>query len=340
MNVQLKNRSTIEIRITALWIICEAFAGGIIHALKIPISGLVVGGSAVICICLLGWHAQSKTQIIKSTLIVAIFKMMLSPQSPPMAYLAVFFQGALGQLMLQNKRAYVAKMFAFAMLALLESGVQRVLVMTLVYGKDLWQVINEVVSKLFKLKQTHQVSQLLIFIYLLLHLAAGFLAAYAAKKIITQAMIWRNRYGEFIFNTSINESLGLNKNGQQTIKIPWKRILLAVAMLAVYLNSLGWLGTPLVPLGLVSRMLIRAIAILALWYWLLGPLVQAWLKKWLAKQKKVQQTDINYINELLPSIRLMVSKSWTAAKQSTSSTIRLFIIILCINLFNIKDDAP
>ncbi|HEY6503012.1 MAG TPA: hypothetical protein VIZ28_03470, partial [Chitinophagaceae bacterium] len=86
-------------RLIALWVLNEAMLGGIIHGLKIPVSGLIVGGAAVICICLIAWYVPKKGAIIKATIIVAIFKMMLSPQAPPPAYMAVFFQGLMGELL-------------------------------------------------------------------------------------------------------------------------------------------------------------------------------------------------------------------------------------------------
>src|SRR5215510_10131541 len=89
-------------RIIALWVLAEAMLGGIIFALKLPVSGLVVGSCAVICICLIGFYSPARGAIIKATIIVAIFKMMLSPQAPILAYAAVFFQGILGELLFLN----------------------------------------------------------------------------------------------------------------------------------------------------------------------------------------------------------------------------------------------
>src|SRR5258705_13134205 len=86
-------------RIITLWVLCEAMLGGVIHALKIPVSGLIVGSAAVICICLIAYYIPGKAVIIKATIIVAIFKMILSPQAPVLAYLAVFFQGGMGELL-------------------------------------------------------------------------------------------------------------------------------------------------------------------------------------------------------------------------------------------------
>src|SRR6476661_2396295 len=101
-NVGAAGNTQLYQRLIALWVICEALLGGIIHGFRIPISGLVVGSSAVICICLIAYHVPARGAILKATLIVAIFKMMLSPHSPLPAYFAVFFQGLLGELIFYN----------------------------------------------------------------------------------------------------------------------------------------------------------------------------------------------------------------------------------------------
>src|SRR5690349_7246116 len=135
--------SVVYYRLIALWVLNEAMLGGIIHGLKIPVSGLVVGSCAIICIALIGWYVPKKGAIIKATLIVAIFKMMLSPHSPPPAYIAVFFQGLLGELLFWNRRFFTLSCLLLAVLALLESALQRILVLTLIYGNDFWKVIND-----------------------------------------------------------------------------------------------------------------------------------------------------------------------------------------------------
>src|SRR5436190_14786354 len=135
-------------RLIALWVLCEAMLGGIIHGFKIPVSGLIVGSCAVICICLIAYYVPAKGAIIKATIIVAVFKMMLSPQAPPPAYIAVFFQGCLGELLFWNRRFHTLSSILLAMLALLESGLQRILVLTIVYGNEFWKAINDFINGL------------------------------------------------------------------------------------------------------------------------------------------------------------------------------------------------
>src|SRR5690242_9479139 len=119
-----ENSAQLYYRLIALWVICEALLGGIIHGLKLPVSGLIVGSSAVICISLIGFYNSSRGAIIKATVVVGIFKMMLSPQSPFAAYVAVFFQGMLGEILFRGKNNFRLRCFVFAIISLIESGIQ------------------------------------------------------------------------------------------------------------------------------------------------------------------------------------------------------------------------
>src|SRR5687768_15660381 len=102
------SQSLVYYRLIALWVLCEALLGGIIHGLRLPVSGIIVGSAAVICITLIAWKVPHKGAILKATVIVAIFKMMLSPQAPPPAYIAVFFQGMTGELFFWNRKNFKA----------------------------------------------------------------------------------------------------------------------------------------------------------------------------------------------------------------------------------------
>src|SRR5258706_9095264 len=135
-------------RLIALWVLCEAMLGGIIHGFKIPVSGLIVGSCAVICICLIAYYVPAKGTIIKATIIVAIFKMMLSPQAPPPAYIAVFFQGLMGELLFWEKRFFRLFCVVLALLAMVESAFQRVVSITIIYGNDFWTAVNGFLKKL------------------------------------------------------------------------------------------------------------------------------------------------------------------------------------------------
>src|SRR5215203_3359077 len=170
-------------RLIALWIFCEAVLGGIIHGLKLPVSGLIVGSCSVICICLIACYVPLRNAILKATIIVAIFKMMLSPHSPPTAYIAVFFQGLVGQLLFSTNGFYKVSCILLGVIALAESALQRILVMTIVFGNDLWKAMNETVSKLTGQAGATNYSLLFGVGYLLLHILVGFIVGLFAYKL-------------------------------------------------------------------------------------------------------------------------------------------------------------
>src|SRR5688572_2381352 len=80
-------------RLIAVWALAEGTLGGILHGLHIPVTGLVVGSISVCCLALLARVKQRRGDLLKATMLVLTIKAMLSPHSPPAAYLAVFSQG-------------------------------------------------------------------------------------------------------------------------------------------------------------------------------------------------------------------------------------------------------
>ena len=198
----ISNNPVIYYRLIALWVLCEAMLGGIIHGFKIPVSGLVVGSCAVICICLIAWYVPKKGAIIKATIIVAIFKMMLSPQAPPPAYIAVFFQGLMGELLFWNRRFFKLSCILLAVLALLESGLQRILMLTIIYGNDLWKVINDFINGLTKQKSATNYSLLSAGGYVLLHFITGILVGWWASVLPQRIEKWSKEEGNRIILTA------------------------------------------------------------------------------------------------------------------------------------------
>jgi hypothetical protein len=73
-------------RLTALWALSESGLGGIMHAIKIPFTGLIVGGIAVIIVSLICVLSGCRWKLVgQSLLIVLAIKMAISPHAllPP-----------------------------------------------------------------------------------------------------------------------------------------------------------------------------------------------------------------------------------------------------------------
>jgi len=328
--------NAVYFRLIALWVFCEAMLGGIIHGFRLPVSGLVVGSCAVICIALIGWYAPARGAIIKATLIVAIFKMMLSPQAPVTAYIAVFFQGLLGELLFMNKKYYRAACLTLAVLALLESALQRVLVLTLVYGKDLWEVLNNSIYRLGGSQHTDY-SYFIILWYVLLHLIVGVLVGIWTGFLPQRIQLLGHVQKKYHIEPEAADSGVARKKKRKTI---FQRIFFVIwiALLITWLMSVLHIGKPLMPAHASLRILIRSSVIILTWYFLAGPLLKTLLQKWLLQKKNQSASYIQQVVEQLPFTRHLVMKSWKLSAGARGIS-RLFLccrIILANTFHNVN----
>lgn len=129
-------------RLTALWALNEAGLGGLIHALRIPFTALVVGSTAVVLIALIAYFSErSARALVKATIVVLLVKGAASPHTPLPAYGAVALQGFAGAALFSRLPLRVAAM-ALGLLALLQGAVQKLIMMTIIYGRTLWEALD------------------------------------------------------------------------------------------------------------------------------------------------------------------------------------------------------
>lgn len=310
----LSNR-TIYYRLVALWVLCEAMLGGIIHGLRIPVSGLFVGSCAVICISLIAYYVPTKGAILKATIIVAIFKMMLSPQAPPPAYIAVFFQGLMGEALFWNRRLYRLSCLLLAVIALLESSLQRIVVLTIVYGNDLWKAINEFINGLTQQKQLTNYSLLIGGAYVLLHIITGMFVGLWAGLLPKKIKEWNERHPEFrVIPGQPSEMMIPQQKRKRFLK---KGLLFIwIALILLYVQSYYKIGAPLLPSLISLKIFIRSVIIVLSWYLIVSPLVRHVLNKWLEKRKTRSQQDIQEVLALLPATQQLLAQSWKLSGRS------------------------
>lgn len=324
----------IYFRLIALWVLCEAMLGGIIHGFKIPISGLVVGSCAVICICLIGWYAPARGAIIKATLIVAVFKMMLSPQAPPTAYIAVFFQGLLGELLFRNKKYFRAACIALAVLALLESALQRILVMTLVYGKDIWEVLNDSIYRIGGTAGTDY-SYFIILWYVLLHLIVGVLVGVWAGFLPQRIQLLDVLQRKYQIHPVANTSAIMVKAKKKRPLYRTFFFIIWLAVLLLWLQSMLHIGKPWLPSLVSLRILLRSVIIILTWYFLLGPFLKKVLQRWLQQKKQQSAWQVQQVVDQLPFTRHLVTQSWQlSAGEKGIKRIVLCCRIILANTFH------
>ena len=298
-------------RLIALWVVCESVIGGIIHGFKLPFSGLIVGSSAVVCISLIAFYVPVKGAILKATIIVAIFKMTLSPQTPPTAYIAVFFQGMMGQILFYNLRHYKLSCMLLGVFALVESALQRIIVLTLLYGATFWKAINEFISKLTNQKQITNYSLLITGGYILLHVFFGLLVGSFAARLVKRSEKWKMLHNDFIihFHDDIDTTAPEKKtSSKKKVKIFF--IFIWIALIILFLQSFLHIGKPIIPLQVSLQIILRSLLIILTWHFLVSPLLIRWMRKWLSAQHSKFNNDINNILIILPSTKYIFLKSW------------------------------
>ncbi len=320
-------------RITALWVICEAFAGGIMHGIKVPFSGLMVSSLAVFCIILLAWYMPSKTAILKATLIVAIFKLMLSPHAPPTAYIAVFFQGLMGQLLL-NKNYFTATAILVAVLSLVESAIQRILVLVVLYGNDFWKAVNEFIAKVTGDKTINNYSMMLAVGYIAVHAIVGIFVGYYASKLVSNSGRWKTELKGYLIthNNYSNEPLiARAKKKKRKLKIIF--LVTWLLLLAFYLQSQFDATNAFLPKTKVVQILTRSALIILAWYLFISPLMKMIIKRALIKKQQNNKADMNATMQLLPEIKMIFQQCWQiSAHKKGLSRLKLFIKILLVNI--------
>jgi hypothetical protein len=143
--------------LVAFWAFVESFLGGMLHALQVPLRGIVIAGAAVACLitvaAVAGGHLAKpnrsfSAELIKATLVVMAVKLLLSPQAPPTAYVAMLFQGGLAYLLFGCIPSFRLAALLFSVLALLETALQKVLVLYLFFGADFWVTVSTWINEL------------------------------------------------------------------------------------------------------------------------------------------------------------------------------------------------
>ena len=323
--------SAIFYRITALWVICEAFAGGIMHGLKIPFSGMMVSSLAVFCIILMAWHIPSRTAILKATLIVAIFKLMLSPHSPPTAYIAVFFQGLMGQLLVK-KRTITLSAMLLGVLALVESAIQRLLVLVILYGSSFWKAVDEFIKKITGDKVISGYSFILGCTYVAIHALVGLLIGYYAARFIQQSSDWQKSNPRYLIKGFIPDTFPAETRPKKNRLKP-VFIVLWLILLIIYLQSAFNPAQAILPPGKLMQIFLRSLLILLTWYMFLGPLVMLLIRNGLSKQESKNKEHIAATLQQLPETKMIFIKSWQLSKDKKGlRRLVLFVRILLVNV--------
>ena len=339
----MKNKSpavTQVERLTALWAFSEAVLGGILHAFKIPVTGLFLGSFAVVFISLIFYYSQNPRQILKSTFIVILVKFIVSPYSPVTAYFAVLVQGLFGFLFFYFKVFYKTSAILLGITAVTLSGVQKLIIYTLLFGFTFWKSINlfyqyllgKFLSNPGNLENI-DLSLWIILLYLSIHIFVGFFAGFIAGKLPGWIEIYYEELKDKLYLDS-SAILKIPPKGKK--KAWWERkstIVLFLFFLAILVLSYTNPEFGKNHFTQVIIMIIRAFVILFLWLKVLLPVINKLFKKYLKDRENKYSEEVNEIISQFPQFKLIVSESWKiSGSQKGLNKLKYFFSIIFIFL--------
>ncbi|MES2690964.1 MAG: hypothetical protein V4658_11215 [Bacteroidota bacterium] len=322
-----QNNNILITRLTALWALSESGLGGLMHALKIPFTGFFLGGFAVVIIILMAHHSTGRFKtIIQATLLVVLVKATVSPHSPPMAYIAVSFQGLAGALILQLPLKRIAAIL-FGMIALFESAIQKFLVMTLIFGKSMWEALDLFFKGILKdlsFIPDFSFSFWLITIYTFVYTVWGMLLGFWASGL-PLSMMHKKESILLQYSTLENETPGITpgrKKGRS-------KKLLGVFFILLFVSGIFILKGDDHKAWFV---VLRTIAVLLALFFIVNPLIKWLIKRWAGKNKNGRQQQLASIIDLLPELRNYLLPAMQLARQNAKGLLvyKAFVVNLII----------
>jgi hypothetical protein len=305
-------------RVTALWAFSEAFLGGILHGFKLPFAGLALSLMAAVCMALIAANDNAKGVILKATLVVLAVKFVLSPHTPPMAYVAVLIEGLAGELFLMRRKLLPAGAFLLTMFCQLYSAFQHLLILTVVFGKGFWAALDVFLNGITKtfIKQSQQYSLYLVLFYISCYFITGLLGGIFCSRLIKKIQSGKVPaiVNEFANADAAPKTFGivaetpvLKKKGLSV------KYILAGLLLLLLIASYTPLFNGTVLKSKVGEIILRALLIMLAWNFVLSPLLIKFMGKWVEKYKIKKGTAIQQVILLLPAIKNMVQFSWQKA---------------------------
>jgi hypothetical protein len=303
----LKNIKPVD-KITALWALSEAGLGGVFHAFRVPFTGLIIAGVSILFISLIAKLSDNKLKnVLKSMLIVLIIKMIISPHTPPTAYLALSFQGVLGFALFYLFGINRVSILLLALLALIESGFQKILTLTIFYGVSIWESIDSFYKYLVtELRFLPELSgtQFLLIIYLAIYCLSAILFASISIGILGRLeQNDQDLIREYYQYVSKNDPKGLNRKKKKNLigRRAWLLIILLmiISVLLLFSPEMGWQQA--------LYIFLRSILVILLWYIAIAPFFKYLFERFLKKQKVRFSAELSFVLGVFPTLRSIAS---------------------------------
>lgn len=334
-------------RLTALWALNEAGLGGLIHALRVPFTGIVVGSTAVVLIALIAFFAEQRAKaVLKATVVVLLVKAAASPHTPLPAYASVAFQGVAGTALFGLLPSIRLGALLLGLLALWQGAVQKLLVMSILYGRSLWESVDAVGHWLLErmgagaggVSPTGWFLFFYLGYYTVAGLATGWLAGTIPAEIARGLDEPRPKEDLPIGSMPVPLVSGGRKRWWQRTPFKAGVVLLALLAASVWLHpgSTGWAK------GL--RVVVRALTVLGIWLVIIRPLGVALFRRFRRRKESFYGQDVAQALGQFPDLRRTAGVAWRQSRHARGfQRWRTFLVELIVRALagvSIRDDGP
>lgn len=303
-------------RITALWAFSESAFGGILHALSIPFRGAFINAAAVLFISLLALFSEKRRDILKATLIVILVKAAVSPHSPLTAHLAVSIQGFLGFLFFYSKRFFRVSALLLGIFTLLYSGIQKIIVLTVLFGNTLWKSINIFINGVNKeflqlgLHPDLNYSLIIVLSYIGIHVLVGIFIGLYAGRLPEKIKLYSEKLTRINFEESDDS---IPKKERTHKKRLW--IFRPSGIIIITISVVVLLLTFIIPeysdiKSEIIIMLIRSLLLTFIWYTFLSTFFRKLFQKFLNRNQSRHAKEVNEMLNLFPHFKKIVACCW------------------------------
>lgn len=256
-----------------------------------------------------------------SMVIVLIIKALVSPHTPPTAYIAVIFQGVTGALIYRLIPNLLIGSLLFFILGLIESAIQRLLLMTILYGKSLWEAIDnwgKMITQKWGVMLSVTSSELLIYIYLGIHLVTGIIMAILTYRIILSV---EKHWGEADYQLQLSASDRKDFIRQHDRKRrPWFKYFIAVGLVLIMIIAYQFLGATGNAWKQALLILLRVVTILVVWYLVVAPVLIRLFQAFLRKRQQQLASEVSQTMDMIPQILWIIDKAWKETKGHSFSS--------------------
>lgn len=337
--IQGENGIAIQ-RLTAVWALSECALGGVLHAMKLPFTGVILASVAVVIITLMLRLSHSKPGVILRALMVVLsVKFMLSPHTSPTAYLAVSFQAVLGYVIYVVLGGGLLSTLLFAILALLESALQKILVLTILFGKSLWESIDvwgKWVADQMGSATFDKASYLIIGLYIGIYALAGLLAGIGAYALVREvAAAWEDNKARLMLNAENQLSWKVGKKSKKKYRFFFPLVILVMIVATYFLQESS--QHAFVQVGIL---MVRVTGILFLWYRIVAPVLIRVIRSFFKRKATKLGDEVEATLVLLPYIAWIVRLSWQETKHLNGlKRTRAFIVMALLNILQFQIQA-